>query len=32
MKKKDLWKFLIQTLISVLTAVATALGASSCVR
>ena len=32
MKKKDLWKFLIQTLISVLTAIATALGASSCMR
>lgn len=32
MKKKEVWKFVIQTIISVLTAVATALGASSCVH
>ena len=32
MKKKDFWKFIIQTIISVLTAIATALGASSCVN
>ena len=30
MKKKELWKFIIQTVITVLTAIATALGASSC--
>lgn len=29
--KKALWKFIIQTLISILTAILTALGASSCV-
>ena len=29
--KKDVWKFVIQTLISILTAVLTALGATSCV-
>ena len=28
--KKDVWKFVIQTLISILTAVLTALGATSC--
>lgn len=31
MKKKDLIKFIIQTIISVLSAVITALGATSCV-
>lgn len=30
--KKALWKFIIQTLISILTAILTALGASSCVN
>ena len=30
--KKELWKFIIQTLISILTAILTALGASSCVH
>jgi hypothetical protein len=30
MKKKEIWKFVIQTIISVLTAIATALGATSC--
>ena len=30
MKKNELWRFLLQTLISILTAIATALGASSC--
>ena len=29
--KKALWKFLLQTLISILTAILTALGATSCV-
>lgn len=29
--KKDTWKFILQTLISILTAILTALGASSCV-
>ena len=29
--KKDFWKFIIQVIISILTAVLTALGASSCV-
>jgi len=28
--KKDIWKFIIQTLISILTAILTALGATSC--
>ena len=32
MKKKEFWKFAIQMAISVLTAIATALGASSCVN
>ena len=32
MKKKEIWRFVIQTAISVLTAIATALGASSCVN
>ena len=31
MKKKEVWKFVIQTIISVLTAIATAIGATSCV-
>jgi len=30
--KKALWKFIIQTAISILTAILTALGASSCVH
>ena len=30
--KRSLWKFIIQTIISILTAVLTALGASSCVN
>lgn len=30
--KKAIWKFIIQTLISILTAILTALGASSCVN
>lgn len=30
--KKALWKFIIQTIISILTAILTALGASSCVH
>ncbi len=30
--RKALWKFIIQTLISILTAILTALGASSCVH
>lgn len=30
--KKMLWKFIIQTIISILTAILTALGASSCVH
>lgn len=30
--KKELWKFILQTLISILTAILTALGASSCVH
>ncbi|MBR1466881.1 MAG: smalltalk protein [Bacteroidaceae bacterium] len=29
--KKDFWRFVIQTLISILTAILTALGATSCV-
>ena len=29
--KRNLWKFIIQTLISILTAILTALGATSCV-
>jgi hypothetical protein len=29
--KKNLWKFIIQTFISILTAILTALGASSCI-
>jgi len=32
MKKKEVWKFVIQTIISVLTAIATALGATSCMN
>ena len=31
MKKKELWKFVIQTMISILSAIATALGVTSCV-
>ena len=31
MKKKELWKFVIQTAISILSAIATALGVTSCV-
>ena len=31
-KKAALWKFIIQTIISILTAILTALGASSCVH
>ena len=30
--KKAIWKFIIQTLISILTAILTALGAASCVN
>ncbi|UKK54813.1 smalltalk protein [Prevotella sp. E2-28] len=30
MKKKEFWKFTIQTLISILSAIATALGVTSC--
>ena len=30
--RKALWKFIIQTIISILTAILTALGASSCVH
>jgi hypothetical protein len=30
--KKSIWRFIIQTIISILTAVLTALGASSCVN
>ncbi|UKK54909.1 smalltalk protein [Prevotella sp. E2-28] len=30
MKNKDIWKFVIQTAISILSALATALGVSSC--
>lgn len=30
--KKDIWKFILQTAISILTAILTALGASSCVH
>ena len=30
MKKKDFWKFVIQTTISILSAIATALGVTSC--
>ena len=30
MKKKELWKFVIQTTISILSAIATALGVTSC--
>ena len=32
MKKKEFWKFVVQTLLAVLTAIATALGASSCIN
>ena len=30
--KKDTWKFIIQTLIAILTAIATSLGVTSCMR
>jgi hypothetical protein len=30
--KKEIWKFILQTVISILTAILTALGASSCVH
>ena len=30
--KKELWKFILQTAISILTAILTAMGASSCVH
>jgi len=30
MKKKELWKFVIQTAISILSAIATAMGVTSC--
>ena len=32
MKKKDIWKFAIQTVINILAAIVTALGATCCVR
>ena len=32
MKNKELWKFAIQTVINILAAIVTALGATSCVR
>ena len=32
MKKKEFWKFVIQTTISILSAIATALGVTSCVE
>ena len=32
MKSKEIWKFVVQTAISVLSAVLTALGAASCVN
>ena len=32
MEKKEIWKFVVQTLLAVLTAIATALGASSCIN
>jgi hypothetical protein len=32
MKKKEVWKYVIQLAIAVLTAVATTLGVSSCIR
>jgi hypothetical protein len=32
MKKKEVWKFVVQTMISILSAVLTALGATSCVN
>jgi hypothetical protein len=32
MKKKEIWKFVVQTMISILSAVLTALGATSCVN
>ena len=32
MNKREIWKFVVQTAISILTAVLTALGATSCMR
>ena len=32
MEKKEFWKFVVQTLLAVLTAIATLLGASSCIN
>ena len=32
MDKKEIWKFVVQTLLAILTAIATALGASSCIH
>ncbi|MBR1448288.1 MAG: smalltalk protein [Prevotella sp.] len=32
MNKREIWKFVVQTAISILTAVLTALGATSCVN
>ena len=32
MEKKEFWKFVVQTLLAVLTAIATPLGASSCIN
>ena len=32
LENKDIWKFIIQTVINILAAVMTALGASACVR
>ena len=31
MKNKDTWKFVIQTLVAILTAIATSLGVQSCI-
>jgi hypothetical protein len=31
MKKKETWKFIIQTILAILTAIATSLGVTSCV-
>ena len=32
MDKKEIWKFVVQTLLAILTAIATALGTTSCVN
>ena len=32
MEKKEFWKFVVQTLLAVLTAIATPLGGSSCIN